>query len=119
MRLEKLKAYLKKLWFRKEPESKPPSLDDPVLWERWVHENFRKMSDEELIRTFNGQVGIRAFNRLRGLYLKNLRKKILVRNFDSEILFERNEKGAVQSFKLRRKVKLVTGKLVFIADNDG
>ena len=45
-------------------------------------ERLASYSDQKLIQTFNGTVGIRAFNRLRGIYFDVLINELLNRGWD-------------------------------------
>ena len=76
-------------------------------WERWL----ASLGNDELIKTFNGGVGIRAWGYGRAAYVSCLEKEILKRDFDSSILFKEDEYGHGKSFHLGYKVQLIKGNL--------
>lgn len=76
-------------------------------WQKW----FASLSNEELIKTFNGGVGIKAWGFGRAIYVSCLEKEILKRDFDSSILFGEDKYGHGKSFHLGNKVHLIEGKL--------
>ena len=69
-------------------------------------------SDTELIQSFNGGVRIKAWGFYRAAQVDSLREEILRRDFDSSILFDKEDDGKVISFKLSHKVVLIDNKLV-------
>lgn len=76
-------------------------------WKIWL----ASLSDEELIKTFNGGVGIRTWGYGRAAYVSCLEKEILKRDFDISILFGHDKSGRGKSFDLGCKVQLLNGKL--------
>ena len=78
-----------------------------------LSKRFEQITDEELVETFNEQVGCAAWVTARMYYLHCLRNEIRNRKFNSDILFEFDDAGKTRSFKLSKKVKLLKGKLVF------
>ena len=78
-----------------------------------LNKRFKQKTDEELVETFNGQVGCAGWVTARMYYLHCLRNEMRNRKFNSDILFEFDVSGEVRCFKLSRKVKLLKGKLVF------
>lgn len=76
-------------------------------WEKW----FASLNNEELIKTFNGGVGIKAWGNGRAAYVSCLEKEIIKRDFDSSILFGEDKYGQGKSFHLGYQVQLIKGKL--------
>ena len=76
-------------------------------WNKW----FASLSNEELIKIFNGGVGIKAWGYGRAAYVSCLEKEILKRDFDSCILFGEDKYGYGKSFELKYEVQLIKGKL--------
>ena len=76
-------------------------------WKKW----FASLSNEELIKTFNGGVGIRAWGYGRAAYISCLEKEILKRDFDSSILFGGDKYARGKSFRLGYKVQLIKCRL--------
>lgn len=72
-------------------------------WKQWL----ASLSNEELLKTFNGGVGIRAWGYGRAAYVNCLEKEILERDFDSNILFGEDKYGHRKSFDLGYRVQLI------------
>ena len=73
---------------------------------------FNKCSDEEIIESFNEEVGKGGWGTARASYLGALHEQLNIRKFDySEI----GDKG---SYSLKRKVKLVGKKIVVIPNSE-
>lgn len=88
-------------------------MNDWVAYCNDLNKRFKQKTDEELVETFNGQVGCAGWVTARMYYLHCLRNEIRNRKFNSEILFEFDDAGKTTSFKLSKKVKLLKNKLVF------
>ena len=88
-----------------------------VNWEEYKEKSRKRKSlcsDENLIRTFNKEVGCGGWVIARMWHLHYLSHEIRRRNFNSDIIFDLDEKGNILAMKLSKKVKLVDNKLEFI-----
>ena len=63
-------------------------------------------SDEELVAKHNGQVRLRCFGLGRAMSMRCLMEEILSRDFDSEVLFKRDENGKISSYRTGFRVGL-------------
>jgi len=88
-------------------------MNDWVAYCNGLNKRFKENTDEELVETFNEQVGCAGWVTARMYYLYCLRNEIRNRKFNSDILFEFDDFGEVRAFKLSKKVKLLKGKLAF------
>ena len=75
------------------------------------------LTNDELIETLNNEIEKKGWVGARGFYNDCLKKEIINRTFNSEILFEFDTNGIVISFKLNSKVKLINNTLEFITIN--
>lgn len=73
-------------------------------------DGFKKLTDEQLIDTFNRQVKVKAWGNARSAYIKALKEEFLTRNFDSSLII------TTQSFSFAKKVKLQNKHLEFVED---
>ncbi len=88
-----------------------------VNWEEYKKKCKNRMSllsDKELIITFNGGVGCAGWGTARMWHLHYLSHEIRRRSFDSDIIFDLDDKGNILAMKLSKKVELVDDQLVFI-----
>ncbi len=88
-----------------------------VNWEEYRQKSKKRKSlssDEALIRTFNREVGCAGWGTARMWHLHYLSHEIRRRNFNSDIIFDLDEKGNILAMKPSKKVKLVDDKLVFV-----
>ena len=78
-------------------------------------EKFRIMSDEELIASFNGKVGLRTFGMFLSIFLSTLENEILSRNWDVSGVFttDPETKGKL-TISYAFPIQLVDNKLVVI-----
>ena len=71
-------------------------------------ERFTKFSDDELIETFNKEVGNRGWVSARGYYLVALQTEFRTRGFDiSEISYD-------DRFSIKHRVRLIGKKVIII-----
>lgn len=76
---------------------------------------FRAMSDEELITSFNGKVGLKTFGILISIHLGKLENEFLSRNWDcSEVISVDPNTNEILSVSYAFPVKLVDNKLQVI-----
>ena len=73
--------------------------------EEWAR-SLAALSDEELVAKHNGQVRLRCFGLGRAMSMRCLMEEILSRDFDSEVLFERDKSGEISSYKTGFRVGL-------------
>jgi hypothetical protein len=72
---------------------------------QWAQE-LAECSDDELVSRHNQSVGIRCFGVARQMYLGCLERELLTRDFDSSVLFERDDDGKVAAYRLSAKVMI-------------
>lgn len=72
-----------------------------------------ELSDQELINAFNKETGISSWGEARSHYLHALQCEIKNRTFNSDILFEHNDKGSIRSFILKNPVQINNNILEF------
>ena len=63
-------------------------------------------SDQELVDRHNSQVRMRFYGFARQMYLGCLREELLARDFDSSILFERDNITGLLNYRLSFKVEI-------------
>lgn len=88
-----------------------------INWEEYKKQSKKrksKLSDEELIKTFNKEVGCGGWGTARMYHLHYLSKEIRLRDFNSDIIFDLDHQGNVKSMKLSQKVILLNNKLILI-----
>jgi hypothetical protein len=84
-------------------------------------ESLAKLSDHQLIDSFNREVGNGGWGTARADYIHCLRCEIKRRAFDSSLIFHTTtfEDGSVsQGLSFKRKVKLRNGKLVYMSPGE-
>jgi hypothetical protein len=84
--------------------SKEPT---PAEERQGYRERLQAKSNQELIKTFNAQKNIHAFNRHRLMYLEQLQAEMRSRDWD---ISEVNDFGEI---KYKKRIKLVGKKVVF------
>lgn len=82
---------------------------DPQKLKEEYQERFKNKSDEQLIDSFNGQVGNAGWGTARMFYLSTLRKELENRNIDY------SDVGDKEGISYAKRVKLV-GKKIVIAE---
>lgn len=80
--------------------------------EDWILRLFQ-LSNDELINAFNRETTIKSWGQARSHYLRALQCEIQNRTFKSDILFEYNKNGSVNSFLLKNAVQINNGFLEF------
>lgn len=86
-----------------------------------TNESLAKLSDHQLIDSFNREVGNKGWGTARADYLHCLRGEMKRRDFDSSLIFHTTtfEDGSVsQGLSFKRKVKLCNGKLVYMSPGE-
>ncbi len=73
------------------------------------NESFHSQPDEELVQSFNREVGNKGWTFARSVYLFCLRKELSERNIDISVICDEPNK-----FNLHKKVKLVNKSFVFL-----
>lgn len=110
----KKKGYINLLkeWYESKHEGNNVVIDlnytkQRVEWKK----RFETLNDLELVETFNGQIGIRAWGYGRAAYISCLENEFRNRKFDCTILFGEDRHGYGLSFRLGHRVQLIKGKL--------
>ena len=88
-----------------------------IDWEevkRKYRDGFARSSDEVLIKSFNREVGCGGWGTARMWYLHYLSREIRRREFNSDIIFDLDEKGNIKSMKLSKKVEINDNNLRFV-----
>ena len=75
-------------------------------------EQFKEITDEELIRRFNEQVGVRGWVSARGAYVAAIHVEFDRRGFDYSLI------GDSISLSFKNKIKLVGKKIVYSGMTD-
>ena len=89
--------------------NKPASQSKPMYNE--FAEKFQKMTDEELIESFNHEVGLNAWTNSKAIYLSALHDEFIRRKWDYSIIGDKNK----LSFKTY--IKLVANKIYLVLNN--
>ena len=80
--------------------------------EQWINQ-FKSYSDEALVKTFYGNVGLKTFGVLLSIYLNTLEQEIISRGWDySEIISICPKTNSLLSVSYAFPVELIGNKLV-------